>query len=206
MEIYDISRTIRKGMPVWPGDQRFLHRPTMRISAGDPCNVNAVTMSIHTGTHVDAPYHFDDSGSDIVGVPLRNCIGPARVIELPVEPAISSADLSPLEWLGVERVLVKTRAGESAADGFERDFVYFSAEAAEFLGSLNVLLIGTDAPSVDAFVSKTMPVHRILLKHNVTILEDICLAGVPPGDYELICLPLKFAGLDGSPVRAILRR
>ena len=206
MEIIDISQTIRQDIAVWPGDQKFRYHWTMRMAAGDACNVSAVTMSLHTGTHLDAPFHFDAAGVDISGVSLRHYIGPARVVSLQVEKRIAAADLDRLSWQGVERVLFKTRASNLPEDQFDRDFVYLSEDAAEFLGESRILLVGTDAPSVDFFSSKAMATHKILLKHGIAILEGARLGHVAPGEYELICLPLRLAGLDGSPVRAVLRR
>jgi arylformamidase len=206
MEIFDISKTIREGIAVWPGDQEFRLRWTMRLRAGDSCNVSGVTMSTHTGTHLDAPYHFDNSGADIGAVALTHYLGSARVLELPVEGAIMAADLEGLDWHRVERILFKTRASDFPEDQFERNYVYLREDGAEFLGKRGLLLVGTDAPSIDAFESKTLGSHKILFKHGVAILEGARLALVPPGDYELICLPLKLWGLDGSPVRAILRK
>jgi len=206
MEIFDISQTIREGIAVWPGDQRFRFHWTMRLHAGDSCNVSAVTMSVHTGTHLDAPYHFDNSGADIGTVTLTHYLGSVRVLALPVEGVIAAADLESLDWHGVERVLFKTGASDLPEDQFDRNFVYLGEDGAEFLGKRGLLLVGTDAPSIDAFESKTLGSHRILFKHGVAILEGARLGHVPPGDYELICLPLKLRGLDGSPVRAILRK
>jgi arylformamidase len=163
-------------------------------------------MSLHTGTHLDAPFHFDDAGEDIASVSLRHYIGPARVVETPVAINISAPDLAALDWRGVERVIFKTRASRVPEDKFDPAFVYLTQEGAEFLGKLGILLVGTDAPSIDAFESKDLRAHKILLAHDAAILEGVRLAHVTPGDYELICLPLKFAGLDGSPVRAILRQ
>lgn len=206
MQIYDISQTIRKGIAVWPGDQRFRFRWTMKLEEGDSCNASAVTMSSHTGTHVDAPYHFDNSGADIGSVPLTHYLGPARVVSLQVERAITAADLEKLDWQDVERVIFKTRASGLPEGQFDRSFVYLAEDSARFLGERGLLLVGTDAPSVDAFSSKSLRAHKVLLEHGTAILEGARLTHVPEGDYELICLPLKFGGLDGSPVRAILRR
>jgi arylformamidase len=206
METFDISQTIREGMAVWPGDQKFRLRWTMRLGAGDTCNVSAVTMSTHTGTHLDAPYHFDNSGPDIGSVALSHYLGPVRVLTLQTDGAITAQELERLDWQGVERVLFKTRASDLPEDQFDRSFVCLREDAAEFLGKRGLLLVGTDAPSIDAFESETLSSHKILLKYGVAILEGARLAHVPPGDYELICLPLKLRGLDGSPVRAILRK
>ncbi|MBM3790670.1 MAG: hypothetical protein FJW35_10030 [Acidobacteria bacterium] len=205
MQIYDISPAIHEGIAVWPGDQKFRHRRTMSMGAGDSCNVSSVTMSTHTGSHVDAPLHFDPAARDIAGVSLEPFLGPARVLSIEAESSISAAGLQGHDWGGVERVLFKTRASSLPEDRFEREYPWLSPEAAEFLGGLRLRLVGTDAPSVDAFDSRDLRSHKLLLQRGVAILEGVRLAAVPPGDYELICLPLKFQGLDGSPVRAILR-
>jgi len=205
MEIYDISPEVREDIAVWPGDKKFRCQWTMQIRKGDSCNVSAVTMSTHTGSHVDAPYHFDENGQDVASVPLAHYLGPARVVELAGDGPITERHLAILDWSNVERVLFKTRASNIQEDRFDREFVCLSEGAASFLGERKLLLVGTDAPSVDAFNSKTLTVHKILLRHGIAILEGIRLAHVPAGDYELIALPLRLAGLDGSPVRAVLR-
>ncbi len=206
MPIFDISQTLTDKIAVWPGDQKFRVRWSMRLRQGDACNVSAITMSVHTGTHLDAPYHFDDSGADIAGVDLAACMGPARVCVVPDDQlGIGTAFLERHEWQRVERVLFRTRASALPTDKFPRDYQCLTQDGAEFLGRLGLRLVGIDSPSLDAFDSKTMTCHKILLSSGVTILEGVRLERVPPGDYELICLPLKLAGLDGSPVRAILR-
>jgi arylformamidase len=206
MEIYDISQIIREGIAVWPGDQKFRRQWNMRLEKGQSCNLSAITMSLHTGTHLDAPYHFDDAGPDIASVALKHYVGPARVVTMNVERCISAHDLVALSWDGVERVLFRTRPGDLSETRFDSRFVYLAEDAAGFLGERNMLLVGTDSPSVDAFDSKTLQTHKALLGHGTAILEGVRLGQVPDGDYELICLPLKLAGADGSPVRAILRR
>ncbi|MBN1567120.1 MAG: cyclase family protein [Acidobacteria bacterium] len=206
MEIYDISQTLCRGIAVWPGDPDFRHRWAARIVNGEFSNVSAVDMCVHTGTHVDAPFHLNDAGTDIAGLSLRHFMGAARVFSLQPEKCIRVADLAPLDWMNVERVLFKTNHREYPENRFNQDFVYFDISASLFLTQKGILLVGTDAPSVDAFNSVDLPSHRILLGHGAAILEGARLESVPPGDYELICLPLKLAGLDGSPVRAILRK
>jgi arylformamidase len=207
MILYDISQPLHERTATWPGDQKFRHRWSMRITEGDSCNVSSLTMSVHTGTHLDAPYHFDDQGQDVASVSLLPCIGPARVFQVPPElRTISPEFLAGLDWSGVERALFRTRAIDAPETEFDRAFAPLTEGGAEFLASRELLLVGTDAPSVDAFTSKTLSCHKILCRRGIVILEGARLAHVPPGDYELICLPLKLAGLDGSPVRAILRR
>lgn len=206
MTIYDISQTLQDSVAVWPGDQKFRHRWSMRIADGDSCNVSAITLSVHSGTHLDAPHHFDDGGEAMASVSLAPYIGRARVVHVPQEQAVISASyLGSLDWNGVDRILFRTRASDREESRFDRDFAYLEPEGAEYLTRTNIRLVGTDALSVDAFASKSLTCHKILNRGGVAILEGVRLAHVPPGDYELICLPLKLAGLDGSPVRAVLR-
>ncbi len=206
MEIYDISQTLREGIAVWPGDPEFRHRWITRMQDGESSNASAVEMGVHTGTHVDAPLHLDDSGGNIAGMPIHHFWGPARIFSISSRESIGGADLESLEWKGVERVLFKTRLAGLPPQPFEKNYVYLEESAAEFLVKQGILLVGIDAPSVDAFESKNLPAHRILLRHGIVILEGTLLDRVPAGDYQLVCLPLKLAGLDGSPVRAVLIR
>ena len=206
MEIFDISQTLCSGFANWPGDPEFRHRWTMRIREGASTNVSAVDMCVHTGTHVDAPLHLDDAGYDIADAPLDRFMGRARVLEIHAENCIQVSDLSALDWTNVDRVLFKTRGSGLPEHLFDKNYIYIERDAAGFLAEKRMLLVGTDAPSVDDFASLDLPSHRVLLRHGIVILEGARLAHVPPGDYELVCFPLKLAGSDGSPVRAILRR
>lgn len=206
MDIYDISQTLRGGIAAWPGDPEFRLRSTMRIREGEATNVSAVDMCVHTGTHVDVPLHIDDGGYDVAAAPLCRFMGPVRVLELFDAKSIRASALSALDWTDVERVLFKTGGSGLPEHLFDRNYVHIERDAAEFLVEKKMLLVGTDAPSVDDSSSTDLPSHRILLQHGIVILEGARLADVPPGDYELVCFPLKLAGSDGSPVRAILRR
>jgi arylformamidase len=198
--IYDISRTLQEGIPVWPGDPQFRSSWAARIRDGAPCNVSAFSMGTHTGTHIDAPLHLHDEGDDVVGIDFNILIGPARVVSFHGAGCIRTADLEKLEWNNVKRVLFKTRGGSRSDPG------YLDEGASIFLVKKGIRLVGIDAPSVDPFDSTNLISHRILLDHGTVILENAELTGVPEGDYELVCLPLKLAGMDGSPVRAILLR
>ncbi len=206
MEIYDISHTLCNGIAVWPGDPEFRHSLAMRVAEGGSANVSAVNMCVHTGTHIDVPLHVDDAGFDAADTALSPYIGPARVIEVASQRSIRISDLTELDWEGVERVLFKTRGSSLPERCFDGNYVCIEEDAARFLGQKGILLVGTDAPSVDGFHDKDLPSHRILLQLGIVILESARLDHVPPGNYELICLPLKLAGSDGSPVRAILRK
>ena len=178
----------------------------MRVQDGEFSNVSAIDMCVHTGTHVDAPLHVNDSWKDIASMPLHQFIGSARVFEISADRCIGVSDLSLLDWQNVERVLFKTRGNRQLESAFNSSYIHLAESAAEFLAQKGVLLVGIDAPSVDAFDNTDLSSHRILLRHGIAILEGARLEIVPPGDYELICIPLKLAGLDGSPVRAILRK
>jgi len=206
MEIYDISQNLRRGIAVWPGDPEFSRRWIARIRNGDASNVSAVDLCVHTGTHVDAPRHLTDDGRGVAALPPERFVGPARVIAVPDVRSIGVDWLESIDWAGVQRVLFKTRGSGLPDDRFDRDFVFLDEDAARFLVRRGIGLAGTDAPSVDPFDSESLPAHRILLERGIVILEGIRLKDVAPGDYELICLPLKLEDSDGSPVRAILRR
>jgi len=206
VKIYDISQTLCEGMSVWPGDPQFRQYQLLQMREGATSNTSALEMGVHTGTHIDVPLHLNVSGLDTARIPLHPFMGPARVFSISVNQCIRTADLSILDWQGVERALFKTCSNDSPEFSFEEKFVYFHEDAAGFLARQGVLLVGTDAPSVDAFENTRLLAHRMLLDHEIVILENARLEGVPPGDYELICLPLKLSGSDGSPVRAILRK
>jgi arylformamidase len=206
MDIYDISQTLHSGIAAWPGDPEFHHRLVMRIAEGASSNVSAIDICVHTGTHVDAPLHLDSAGYDIACAPLGPFIGPARVLAIPAEKSIRASDLLRLDWTNVERVLFKTRSSSLPEQCFDENYVHIEKDAAGFLVEKGIQLVGTDAPSVDDFASKDLPSHRVLLQHGIVILESVRLGHVLPGDYELVCFPLKLAGSDGSPVRAILRK
>jgi arylformamidase len=204
VEIVDISQTLQSGIAVWPGDPEFSRQPVLSIVEGLSSNVSAVRMGTHTGTHIDAPLHINGSGNDVAGIPLQACIGPVCVMDFPVETCIRAADLMTREWHGVERILFRTRSSRNPENCFDRNFVHLDADAAEFLVRKGMLLVGVDAPSVDPFNSSDLPAHNILLGRGIVILEGLRLGHVASGIYNLACVPLKIAGGDGSPVRAIL--
>ena len=204
MKIYDITRTISPQMAVWPGDTTYSHRWASRIDEGAAANVTAITLSAHTGTHVDAPFHYAADGIRLSEMPLDIHIGPATVIELDVRGEIQPEVFAGVDLEAIDRLLIKTPASLRPDDVWEDEFAYLSLAAAELLGERGIRLFGTDAPSVDPVTTTTMAAHRVLYRGSVAILESVQLRDVPPGEYELIALPLKIA-IDGSPVRAILR-
>ncbi len=205
-KIFDITRTINPSLAVWPGDTPFSAELTMTIKEGASVNLTTLTLSSHTGTHVDAPYHFLDDDLTMENVPLETYIGPATVVTVQREAGpLTPADFPGLEWGQVKRLLVHSAASARPVDQFAAEFVYPSPELADFMTQWGIVLFGSDAPSMDDLSSKTLPGHKALRRHHLAILEGLLLTGVPDGTYELIALPLKIEGGDGSPVRAILR-
>lgn len=204
MKIYDISRTISPAIAVWPGDQRFEHRWTMQIQNGASVNLGAITLSVHTGTHADAPYHFMEDGVQISQLALEKFIGPAFVVEVRDAPQIKPEHVRSLDFSHVKRALFKTKASYLEDPLWDNDFISLATETAEFLGKQGVQLVGMDSPSVDPMTSKTLDTHKMLARYGIVNLENLNLAQVSTGEYQLIALPLKLKGLDASPVRAVL--
>jgi len=206
MQIHDISRPVAHGIPVWPGDTAFDFSFVAKISEGASVNVGRVEMSVHTGTHVDAPLHFADGEADIASVPLEKYLGPCVVADVrPSARGILPADLpAGLDALlgAAPRLLLRSYARRP--DAFDEGMAHATPELAAWLGARGVVLLGVDTDSMDAFESKELPAHRALLGAGVAILEGIDLSGVEAGTYELVALPLRLAGADGSPVRAVL--
>ncbi|UTW57942.1 arylformamidase [Kordiimonas sp. SCSIO 12603] len=203
--IYDISQRIRSDIPVWPGDREFSLTRTWNIDSESPVNVSEITLSTHTGTHADARLHFDDNGTDCADTNLAPYIGPAYVLDLSdkINSLVEPEHLQALPKT-VDRVLVKLFK-EFPHDGWKPDFPAISPDAIALLAEKGCQLIGTDVPSLDPQESKTLDAHFAVDKASMAILEGLVLDDVPEGLYELIALPLKIEGADGSPVRAILR-
>jgi len=204
-KIYDISQRIRPGIPVWPGDREFSIKRTWVIEPGCPVNVSELSMSTHTGTHADSRLHFDDTGTDCADTELEPYIGSAYVLDISsdIQDLVMPEHLKALPDR-VERVLLKLFPC-FPHDGWDPDFPAISTEAIEFLHKRGCKLIGTDVPSLDHQESKELHAHFAVDKAEMAILEGLVLDDIVPGTYELIALPLKIEGADGSPVRAILR-
>jgi arylformamidase len=202
--IYDLSPIIRPELPVWPGDTRFQSHLTWSIANGASVNLSAITTTPHLGSHADAPFHTEARGEGMADMPLDRYIGPCRVVRVPPQPLIEPRHLEGIDLANPGRILFKS---ESVRDRkvFPERFTALSPEAAALLAEKGALLVGMDTPSVDPFDSKTLDAHHALFRGNVAILEGLVLDGVPEGIYELIALPLRMAGLDASPVRAVLR-
>lgn len=202
--LWDISPTISAATPVWPGDTPFAAAPTWEIGDGCPVHVSAMTMSTHLGAHCDAPSHYDPRGAGIDAVALAPYLGPCRVIDCVGCRLVEAADLLHALDAVPPRVLLRTYR-VAPRDAWDPDFAAVTPAAIDLLARHGVQLIGIDTASLDPQRSKTMDAHHAVRRHQMAILEGIVLDEVPAGDYELIALPLKLAGMDASPVRAVLR-
>ncbi|MGD8634646.1 MAG: cyclase family protein [Anaerolineales bacterium] len=209
MRVVDISLPISPRLPVWPGDPPVEIEKLSTIAEGADANVSKISCGVHMGTHVDAPYHFIDSGLGIETLALEILIGPAFVLDL---IGVDVIDAGTLEEAvipdNVERILFKTRNSMYWATGiqtFQEDFVAVDQSGAQWLVDRNVKLVGVDYLSVAPFDSG-IPTHQTLLQHNAIIVEGLDLSSVEAGWYDLACLPLKIIAADGAPARAVLMK
>jgi arylformamidase len=203
-ELWDISPTISAAIPVWPGDTPFEASPTWEIKDGCPVHVSRMTMTTHLGAHTDAPSHYDPAGRSIEAVDLAPYLGPCRVIHCIGVATVQPEHVADYIQDAPPRVLLRTYKS-APQQAWDPAFPAIAPDTIALLAAKGVILIGTDAASLDPQDSKRLPAHHAVRRHAMAILEGIVLDGVPPGDYELIALPLKLAGMDASPVRAILR-
>lgn len=203
--IIDISRTLYPDMLVWPGDTKFKIKKNLSIKTDDIVNVSSLEMSVHTGTHIDAPLHFIDEGLDISSLDLTRFLSFAKVFELKVERCITGNDLIPLDIEEGDILLLKTANSYLPEEEvLSEKYIALDLSAAEYLIKKKVKTIGVDHLTVDSYNSKTFPVHNLLLSGNIGVIEGLRLKNVPEGVYLLSALPLKLAGADGSPTRAVL--
>ncbi|MER2033952.1 cyclase family protein, partial [Exiguobacterium indicum] len=165
----DVSQPLDRHVTTWPGDTPFEATLTWNKADTGSVNVGKVTMSLHTGTHVDAPFHFDDAGQKIIDLDPDLYIGHARVIYLPGRTDITAADLDGFELNDVQRLIIKTD-GWIDKSTFPETIPVLTPSLAERLGELGISLIGLDLPSVDAIDSKEMAAHHALAQHGVHIL------------------------------------
>ncbi len=207
MQIYDITLTIENGMPVWPGDTEVSLERVAEIGKESDSNISQICMSVHTGTHVDAPIHFLPKGTGVDQLPLKLLTGRVYVLEmlkanLITAEALKKADIPPR----TRRLIIKTRNSQfwsSKNKVFQTEFVGISPDGAQFLVDHGVKLIGMDYLSVAPYKQGQIP-HEIFLKAGVVLVEGLNLSKVSQGRYSLFCLPLKILNSDGAPARAIL--
>lgn len=208
INIFDVSVEIKEGMVLWEGDAGIKARQVMALAKGDPYNLTRLNMSVHQGTHIDAPLHFLEKASSVDQYPLSAMIGPVQVVQINDEIHEIGKDL--LKNCGIhahtKRILFKTRNSEWWRKGdntFHKDYCGINSEGALYLARLRIQLVGIDYLSISPISDLEEP-HRILMRKNIVILETINLSEVGPGEYNLYCLPLKLVGTEGSPARVIL--
>ncbi|HEX5158183.1 MAG TPA: cyclase family protein [Ktedonobacterales bacterium] len=207
-EWIDVSVPLHTGMVHWPDNPPVSIERELNMDRGNVCNVSKMSMGVHTGTHMDAPIHFIHGGIGIDQMPLTASIGRARVIEIGDTVSIKPGELAGHDIQRGERILFKTRNSARCwqSDDFVEDFVYIAHEAAQYLAALGVQTVGVDYLSVGGSHVDGPETHQALLGGGVWIIEGLNLSQVEPGDYDLICLPLRIVGGDGAPARAILRQ
>jgi arylformamidase len=205
-KIIDVTVPLSADLPTFPGDPPFRMESTHRLQDGEAYNVAQLTLGSHTGTHVDAPFHFLAGGATVDDLPLEILLGKARVVDLGGRDAVDRADLEALDLREDLRVLLKTRnSGQLRQQAFQEDYVYLTPDAATYLAQVGIKLVGFDYLSIEKFGSRDFAAHRALLEAGVVIVEGLDLSEVEPGEYDMTCLPLRIAGGDGSPARVVLR-
>ena len=217
----DISVTMRDDMVHWPGDPEC--HVKVHFKLGDPipglpgkkfpCNLTHLSLSAHTGTHMDAPRHFVAKGITMEAMPLDAVVGPCRVIEIKHKSAITVEELRSHKLKRGERVLFKTRNSTKSwrmakTATFDENFIYIPGPTAQYLVDRGVMTVGVDYLSVGGYNKDGVECHQIMLgaKKPIWIIEGLDLSKVKPGAYDFVCLPLKILGSDGAPCRAILRK
>lgn len=203
----DVSVPLRDGMAHWPGDPECHIKRVSRMEDGAVCNLTHISMSAHTGTHMDAPRHFIADGRTMEQMPFEAVIGRCRVYELDCEDQITADDLKKLRLVPGQRVLFKTRNSTRswAMNEFDKDFVSIRQDAAQYLVEQQVMTVGVDYLSIGGFNKDGVETHQIMLGAGIWVIEGLNLAEISDGYYELICLPIKLEGADGAPCRVVLR-
>lgn len=203
----DISVTLSDGMVHWPGDPPAVIRRVQDMERGAPANLTHLDIGAHTGTHMDAPAHFVRGGKGIDQMPLDAAIGPCRVVEVLHPESVKADDLLPFDPRPGERLLLKTRNSRRRWERqpFDPGFVHLRADAGEFLSACGIRTLGVDYLSVGGYEADGVETHLALLRAGIWIIEGLNLGAVAPGEYDLVCLPLRLLGADGAPARAVLR-
>lgn len=200
----DISQPLTNDMAHFPGDTPFDYLLTYTKEQTGSANIGQMTSSVHIGTHIDAPFHYDNNGKTVDQLDLNIYIGEAVVLDISHTETITAKALQPFDLQNVSRVLLRTSLPNNPKR-FPNQMPKLDPNIADFLYEQGIKLLGVDMPSVDPPESKDLAAHHALYHHDIFILENLMLDHVEPGRYELIALPLAIAGADGSPVRAVLR-
>jgi arylformamidase len=202
----DVTVPLSAELPTFPGDPSFEMDATHRLAGGDSYNVARISLGTHAGTHVDAPFHFIAGGSTVDELALEILIGKVRVVDLLGRDSVERADLEALDLREDLRVLIKTRnSGLLRQPAFQQDYVYLAPDAATYLAQVGIKLVGFDYLSIEKYGSRDYAAHLALLEAGVVIVEGLDLSEIEPGEYDMVCMPLRIAGADGSPARVVLR-
>lgn len=204
--IYDISVPIRSGGVIYPGNPEIDITLQQAVAKGAGANVSLIRFGSHTGTHADAARHFFDDGQPVDQIPLDRLIGPALLLSFPDElRSIGAAELKAHDLKSHTRILLRTRNSELLSKkDFAPDYTFLAPDGAEYLVDKGVELVGVDYLSIEQFHSGHHRTHRTLLAKSIVIVEGLDLSAPPPGEYQLVCLPLRIEGCDGAPARAVL--
>ena len=206
MRTFDVTVPLRRDLPTYAGEPGVTLEYHKRLERGDPYNVSTISLGSHTGTHVDAPYHFIDGAPTVDQIPLDALIGPCLVVEHSGDAHLSADDLD--RWnppRDTSRLLIKTRNSRFWDDDrFHEDYIALTADAANWIVDRGILLVGIDYLSIEQFGATKFVVHETLLKRNVVILEGLDLRGVSAGRYQMVCAPLLVVGAEGAPARVLL--
>lgn len=203
MKIHDISMLLNGDVAEWPGDTPFQFKVNWTKEQSGSVNVGQITTSTHIGTHIDAPFHFDEQGEKVHELPLENYIVKAVVVDVSGREKISQESLLDVEVGEAKAILFRTSAWNQR-DVFPEKIPAFDVDVVEWMVAKGIRLFGVDLPSVDGITSKDLPMHHALGNAGRYILEGLVLDEIKEGTYKLIALPLKIEGADGSPVRAVL--
>jgi arylformamidase len=207
MKLIDVTVPLDHTLPTYPNNTPFSVEPIKRIARGDSSNVSTLHMSLHSGTHVDAPRHFFDRSPGTEALPLEMLIGRARVIEVTSRTGIAAEDLSGIDLSEDVRLLIKTHNSRLwGSPDFHSDYIGVTESGAKHLVDRGIKVLGVDYLSVEQFRTPGAPAHHVLLGAGTIVIEGLNLLDVDPGIYEMYCLPLRIVGADGAPARVVLRR
>ena len=206
MKLYDATLAVHEKMVAFPGDPPFKTEPVSRIQTGQDYNLTRFSMGTHLGTHVDPPAHFMDNGATVDQVALETLVGPGVVADLRGCSQINRRALEKAAIADYKRVLLKTDNGPRLLESpLHPDTVHLTEDGARYLAENRICLVGIDALSIEHPENPGSPVHHLLLEAGVLVAEGVHLLEIPPGEYEIFCLPLKINGGDGAPARILLR-
>lgn len=208
MKIFDVTIPVSEATPVWEGEKGVVIQRSAEIGEQSDYNVSYITLGLHTGTHLDAPFHVHKAGKTVDMIPMEKLIGPVQIVEIPKSAGvIDHTTLAGMELDGsIKRILFKTENSNYWNDHpaqFTRNYVALNTSGAEYLVSLGIELVGIDFFSISDYQDLINP-HKILLAKGVVVIENLDLRAVGAGVYQFFCFPLKVIGTDGAPVRAVL--